>query len=341
MNEFTKFIAIIVEAIITASYFNLCFRYKRSLRLRMLIYICAFLILYVLFYFENVMINVAAFFIVMTGLIMTGYCCSFLEALLHAGLLTITMISTEAIAAFGIGLLVRDFDVFRDDVGTYFAILLTSKLLFGGLMVLFGELLPNMDWDNKKSRLERLIYLGILIMTSGIAALFLQLLLIQEISAKGGTVILACALLLFLENAGLVILFRKTMEREKESFLIKIENERKGRMLENMELLEDAYKHQRELIHDFQKHLDFLKVMNHQEREADEYIQSLMKDEAWKSVYYCKEPYFNLLLQLYRQKCEMIIPGYFEPPVRVFGATVPEKESHKFRDQRATSVLCL
>ena len=37
----------------------------------------------------------------------------------------------------------------------------------------------------------------------------------------------------------------------------------------------------------------------------------------------------------------VIIPGYFEPPVRVFGATVPEKESHKFQDQRATSVLCL
>lgn len=37
----------------------------------------------------------------------------------------------------------------------------------------------------------------------------------------------------------------------------------------------------------------------------------------------------------------MIIPGYFEPPVRVFRATVPEKESHEFRVQRATSVPCL
>ena len=28
---------------------------------------------------------------------------------------------------------------------------------------------------------------------------------------------------------------------------------------------------------------------------------------------------------------QMISPGYLEPPVRVFGATVPEKGSHKFR----------
>lgn len=303
MNEFTKFMAILVEAIITAGYFKLCFRNKRSLKLRILIQICVFLTLFIFFYFENVVINVAAFFIAMTGLIITGYYCSIFEALLHAGLLTITMISTEAVAAFGIGLIVKDFDVFRDEVSTYLAILFTSKLLFGGLMVLFGGLLPKLDWDNKKSRLERILYLGILIMTSGIAALFLQLLFIQEISTKSGIVFLACALLLLLENAGIVILFRKTMEREKESFLIKIENERKDRMLENMGLLEEAYKHQRELIHDFHKHLDFLKAMNPQ-GGIDEYIQSLLKDEAWKSVYYCKDPYFNLLLQLYRQKCE-------------------------------------
>ena len=37
----------------------------------------------------------------------------------------------------------------------------------------------------------------------------------------------------------------------------------------------------------------------------------------------------------------MIILGYFEPPVRVFGATVPEKGSHEFRCSRATFVPCL
>ena len=38
---------------------------------------------------------------------------------------------------------------------------------------------------------------------------------------------------------------------------------------------------------------------------------------------------------------EVIILGYFEPPVRVFGATVPEKGSHEFRCSRATFVPCL
>ena len=37
----------------------------------------------------------------------------------------------------------------------------------------------------------------------------------------------------------------------------------------------------------------------------------------------------------------VIILGYFEPPVRVFGATVPEKGSHEFRCSRATFVPCL
>lgn len=37
----------------------------------------------------------------------------------------------------------------------------------------------------------------------------------------------------------------------------------------------------------------------------------------------------------------LIILGYFEPPVRVFGATVPEKGSHEFRCSRATFVPCL
>ena len=39
--------------------------------------------------------------------------------------------------------------------------------------------------------------------------------------------------------------------------------------------------------------------------------------------------------------CKVIILGYFEPPVRVFGATVPEKGSHEFRCSRATFVPCL
>ena len=38
---------------------------------------------------------------------------------------------------------------------------------------------------------------------------------------------------------------------------------------------------------------------------------------------------------------KLIILGYFEPPVRVFGATVPEKGSHEFRCSRATFVPCL
>lgn len=46
---------------------------------------------------------------------------------------------------------------------------------------------------------------------------------------------------------------------------------------------------------------------------------------------------------LFKKYAEMnvIILGYFEPPVRVFGATVPEKGSHEFRCSRATFVPCL
>ena len=32
-----------------------------------------------------------------------------------------------------------------------------------------------------------------------------------------------------------------------------------------------------------------------------------------------------------RKKNEMIIPGLFEPPVRILRATIPENESHIFR----------
>lgn len=50
---------------------------------------------------------------------------------------------------------------------------------------------------------------------------------------------------------------------------------------------------------------------------------------SFVSAKYC---YVTRKLRLHQNdRCKLIIPGLFEPPVRTLRATIPENESHIFR----------
>ena len=295
----------ISEAIIAWLYFDAVFC-RRTSGLRIgLTFAMAYLLLFCITWFDNVILNGTVFFAVHLLLLWGNYECRVKSAILHSAFLTSIMAITEVIAAWIISLSGFRFGAYAYDLTVMIVMAVISKMLYFSLTVIAARGL-----SRDRQAQEEPAFMGALcilpILSVAVSAVVVYIGIRTEMTRPVEILMVIIVLTLLAVNLIFMVIYNHLRRIHEEHLALHLSLQREEADAAYFQDLQKQSENQRILIHDIKSHLNTIHGLA-SELDAPaitEYVTKLVEDVLPdQQIRLCQDPILNFMLQQFREKC--------------------------------------
>lgn len=299
-------ICFLTEGITAWLYMAYIYTRKKSDCLALLSFVIGYCLLFLISSLRDSNVNAIAFCIVNVLLIKMNYQCSVREAVLHMALLCFLMTGAEVLVALLFDAFGYDFSAHRTSRIVLFAQILFSKFLYLVLTIVVSRVFsPHKDW--RKEPRAMLLFCCLPLVSAMIAILSVYLGMTMNNQMGYGIMMLLTIVALLAVNLLFLVLYNY-MEKSNEAYItLQLSRQKELADLHYYEALQQQYDAQRILVHDIKNHLNVIQALAAQcgAEPVERYLATLDVDFLPKrQAKLCTEPFLNLLLLQFQEKCE-------------------------------------
>ena len=296
------------EALIAWQFFGSLFPSSSPFWARCVLYGGAYIIAYLAFAISIVPINTLLFAACNFMILMLGYQVKWGRAILHAFLFTGLMLSTEFLTLTLLGMIFQNFDTYQNNLVVLALFSSLSKFAFFLCTKLYVRIAKEKETDmDLPTPVVILLALCSVASIVLIFSLFFICLMVNNLPAVGGTLIICSGLGLLLVNILLFTGYQYLQRINKNYRDILLLQQKSQADKEYYTALQEQYDSQRILIHDIRHHLGVIRELT---EKGDllavvQYVGEVEKLPALqKQVRYCADPILNAIVVRYHEVCQ-------------------------------------
>lgn len=295
----------LAEAMIAWLYLDAQFRRKASAAEIGISFLIGYGILFSATWFDSVIVNSAAFFLVNLLLAWKNLQCTFRLAALHSAFLTSLMAITEVVAAWAISLFGFPFGAYAENLAVMVVMAVISKLLYFFITVIAAKIFAPKGPAQAPSAIVGL--LGILPLASiAISTVVVFVGIHTEMTPAVEILMITIVLTLLAVNLGFIFLYNQLQRFHAEHMAQNLSIQRQEADAAYYRDLQKQSEAQRILIHDIKNHLSTLHALAVQSNATavSEYIVKLGDTLLpTQQIKLCSDPVLNFMLLQFREKC--------------------------------------
>lgn len=296
----------ILEALIAWRYDEYIYPKARSDSFVLISFSVGYFLLFFISYYDNVAVNVAAFFAVNFFLLALNYFCSIKAALMQGAFLTFVMSISEVLVNLLLTAVLKDYNAYTYNFSVLITLVVLSKLLYLFIANMAAKL-----FKPHKVPLEEpstVILLGGMPVVSS----FIVITVIYIGATSGFTniteIMIAISMVsLLMVNISALIVYDRFQALSENNMALNISKVRDEADTDYYQMLQEQFEDQQILIHDMRKHLSTIHDLLQEEGPAsvEEYISQLEDTPSLKrKVMLCNNPLLNVILVRYSGYCE-------------------------------------
>lgn len=305
MSIFCYGITYLFEQFISYQYFNNKFEKRKNKNVVFLIFLSAFVLQFIVSFFNAPYLNLIAFFI--TNLFVSIFCfdIKWKQCIFNVILLTSIMISTELFAMYSFTTILKIdlLECKNNDLVLFFETFSTKALYF-----LVSYLFSKFANKEKNIVKDYSIFLFILPASSVITtASFAYLSFKLEIEHSTNVVFLAVSLILLISNIAIFFIHEKIINTLIKNAELQLENQKKEINTEYYNELERQYDISNILIHDIKKCLLNIKILSSEGESSEviKYVDSIYEGYEINAIkQYSKNKLVNVIISRYSRLCK-------------------------------------
>lgn len=295
----------LAEAIIAWLYFDALF-YRKSSGFKIgFAFAFAYVLLFSITWYDNVILNGTIFFVSNFLLLWRNYECKLKSAILHAAFLTSIMAITEIIAAWIISLFGFHFGAYAQNLSVMIVMAVISKMLYFSLTVIAAKSLSaNRHVQEEPAFMGLLCILPILSVI--ISAVVVYIGVSAEMTKPVEILTVTIVLTLLIVNLIFMIIYNHLQRIHIEHLALNLSIQREEADAAYYQDLQRQSENQRILIHDIKNHLNTINglAIDLNAPTISEYITKLVEDVLpTQQVKLCPDPILNFMLLQFREKC--------------------------------------
>lgn len=291
------------EGMLVFYYSNSLFPLKRSRKIQIVSIAIAAFMLFTVYQLNITYLNAALIFIVYCFLFCFLYHVSYRTAAFHSFIFLLVMFASEILVMAISSVLYKDFNALENSVTAYLFVVITSKLIYFGIMMIILKL-----FAQKESKEQHHKYFWLLFMMPLTSIMVLvcfryiayQMQLTQTMSALW---IISCIGLL-LTNILVFIIYEYSLKNTEALYELKAMQDREEQDKRYFEIIEQSNKDMRIFSHDIKNHL--MQIRNLENIEAvQNYIDSIYPNvEKFSFTGISKNKMLDLIISKYATLCE-------------------------------------
>ena len=257
----------------------------------------------VIYQFNITYLNIILMFITYTLLLLYLYNVSFKTAVFHSFVFLFVMLTSEILVMVLGFVLYKDFNALEVSTATYLFVIVTSKLIYFGFMIIMLKLFAQKENNEPYNKYFWLLFImpltSIMVLVC-FRYIAYQIQLTQTMSVLW---IISCIGLLF-ANILVFIIYEYSLKNTKELYELKAMQDREEQDKRYFEIIEQANKDMRIFSHDIKNH--FMQIRNLESIEAvQSYIDGIYPNiEKFSFTGISKNKMLDLIISKYATLCE-------------------------------------
>lgn len=291
------------EGLLIFYYSNLLFFLKRSKCTQIVSIAIGTLLLLAVYQLNITYLNAVLLFIINCALFCFLYNVSFRTAAFHSFIFLLVMFAVEILVMALFSVTHGDFNAYENNVFTYFLLVVTSKLIYFGIMMIILKLFAKKE--NKEQHDKYFWLLFVMPLTGVMILLCLRYITYQTQLTKAMSVfwVISCIGMLF-TNILVFVIYEFSLKNTKELYELKSIQDREEQDKLYFEIIEQSNKDMRIFSHDIKNHL--IQIRNLENIEAvQNYIDGIYPNvEKFSFTGISKNKMLDLIISKYATLCE-------------------------------------
>lgn len=293
----------IFEGLMIFYYSNSVFELKKSHPMQIASIAISTLILFSVYQLDITYINAVLFLITNFALFLYLYNITFKTAAFHSFIFLVVMLTSEFLVLTISSVFGGDFNTFEESILTYLLTVITSKLIYFGLMMIILKLFAGKEKSDQNSKYFWLLF--VMPLTSVLVLISFRYMTYQ-INLTQTMIVLwiaSCIGILF-ANILVFIIYEFSLKNTKELYELKTIQHQEEQDKRYFEIIEQSNKDMRVFSHDIKNHL--IQIRNLDNIDAiHNYIDKLYPDiEKFSYMGISKNKMLDLIISKYATLCE-------------------------------------
>ncbi|MGI5958592.1 MAG: sensor histidine kinase [Massiliimalia sp.] len=288
----------LAEGLTAAVYFNSLFELKRKKWFVTLEFILGYSILFFIFQFDNLIVNMIAFLTINAALLYINYFCKIWLSVLHAAYLSFAMLITEFLTLSALSIVFLDYSAFKYNFIALICSGCLSKLFYFIIMIVSSKILK--PYNNNKPDFKKILLFCLLPIASLIIAVaYIHIGMTTAIPSITETMMVTSVLFLLVSNILSFIILDHTQKVAQENFSMQLRLQKEEADTLYYTMLQKQYDQQRVLIHDIKNHTQMIRGLLEQNRfeELEHYLDDFEALPGFKKkVHLCDNTVCNMIL---------------------------------------------
>lgn len=293
----------IFEGLLIFHYSNTIFTLKKSKTIQIVYITLSTLILFTIYQLNITYLNAILFFAINSLLFYCLYNISFRTAIFHSFIFLVVMLACEFLVLAISSVFDGDFNTFENNTLTYLLTVITSKLIYFGLIMTILKLFAKTENSEQPNKNYWLLFVMPL---TNIMVLICFRYITYQIELNRITIILwiiSCLGILF-ANILVFIIYENSIKNTKELYEIKAIQHQEEQDKKYFDVIEQSNKEMRVFSHDIKNHL--MQIRNLDDIDAVRaYVDKLCPDiEKFNYIGISKNKMLDLIISKYTTLCE-------------------------------------
>ena len=291
------------EGMLVFYYSNSLFSLKRRKRTQILFVALVFALLFSIYQLSIDHLNAVLIFISYSLLFCCLYNISFKTAAFHSFIFIIVMFASEILVLAISTVLYKDFNAYADNTAAYLFVVITSKLIYFGIMMVILKLFAqkeNKEQDNKYFWLLFIMPLVSILILFCFRYIAYQIKVTQAMSVFWAVL---CIGILFV-NILVFAIYGISIKNTKELYELKAIQHQEEQDKRYFEIIEQSNNDMRAFSHDIKNHLTQIRNFEKVE-DIQRYVEGIYPDvERFDSVGISKNKMLDLIISKYIVACK-------------------------------------
>ena len=296
----------LIEAIIVYQFISSHNKKKYSFPVMLFSWSVAYLGMSFVYYYNVTWLNIIVFFTLNVVIIFTTFESSFVKALFDTVIVTVGMCLSEIIPIALFSELATRFETSRTiEFGIVFIALLSKFLFFiitRAIMIVYGRRSSNSEMFDRKTSIINIVP----ILSVGIFYVYLQFCLQYELDNRMQLSIALSGLALIVINITVYWEQGRIIQRNQEKMELEMMLQKQKQEVEYYELVSNQREEQQILLHDFKKHMEYVRTLYAEgmKKEADKYVDDTVEMIDRSSIKFSNNKALNVIMVHYYNICQ-------------------------------------
>ena len=297
----------LVEEITAWQYFRAVFPLKRPLWMALFSTAAAYGAAFLWFDVSLIWLNSALFYVINFLLLAIFFSGSWKGKIFHTAILTGSMLATETLVAFLLGLLFGGSAQYQSSMSFLVIFGVLSKLLFFLSTKLCLRIAGKMPHGASDAGPTALLFGSVSIATIIILVLLAQIVLAVDVPPHIEKYMMIGSFVMLFSNILIYIGYHQTQKINQRYLSLQLAKQRDEAEAAYFKTLEEHHDQQRVLLHDIRRHLTAIKgiAQNLNTGEVIDYVTNIENLPALRNkVHYCENSMMNVVLSRYKELCQ-------------------------------------